>query len=137
MSAFSLFSLGLFTQGESALANTKDSTSPEIQLAETNEEPVIVPYINWSGSAYISKDNWSNITSSNNFFKDSPKITNNSNNPGDLTVRVLNSKGAQVGSSKTVKLGKTVKLDQIPAFSGTYTIQAKSTKAGYHTIKVD
>lgn len=78
-----------------------------------------------------------NITSSNNIFPDSPLVTSDANNPGNVTIRVINEKGAQVGETKTIAPGSSVRLDQIPAFSGTYTIQGKASVAGTYTFNID
>ena len=80
--------------------------------------------VKWKGTAYLSKGNWCNVTSSNNIFPDSPKVTNYGSNPSTIKVRILNSNGAQVGETKSIAPGQTVRLDRIPAFSGTYTLQA-------------
>ena len=73
----------------------------------------------------------------NNVFPDSPTVTSDANNPGTVTLRVIDDKGKQVGSTKTVSPGKDVVLDQIPALSGTYTIQGKASVAGTYTFNVD
>lgn len=53
-------------------------------------------------------------------------------------MRIINSKGKKVGRTKTIKAGKTVKMDKIPALSGTYTLQAMAVdKAGSYTITID
>lgn len=46
-------------------------------------------------------------------------------------------KGNQIGSTKSVLPGEDVVLDQIPAFSGTYTIQGKASVDGTYTFNVD
>ena len=78
------------------------------------------------------------VTSSNNIFPDSPKVTNYDSNPSTIKVRILNSNGAQVGETKSIAPGQTVRLDRIPAFSGTYTLQAcPDGDSGYYTISID
>ena len=67
----------------------------------------------------------------------SPWSPSDANNPGTVTLRVIDDKGKQVGSTKTVSPGKDVVLDQIPALSGTYTIQWKASVAGTYTFNVD
>ncbi|MMZ48184.1 hypothetical protein D1872_98470 [compost metagenome] len=98
---------------------------------------VVVPYVNWSGSAYLTTGAYSNITSSNNFFNDSPTVTNGANSPGSVTFRVVDDTGAQVGSTKTVAAGKSVELDSIPWNAGDYTLQGKASKTGYYNITID
>ncbi|WP_304681788.1 hypothetical protein [uncultured Clostridium sp.] len=94
--------------------------------------------VKWKGTAYLSKGNWCNVTSSNNIFPDSPKVTNYGSNPSTIKVRILNSNGAQVGETKSIAPGQTVRLDRIPAFSGTYTLQAcPDGDSGYYTISID
>lgn len=97
------------------------------------------PRIYWNGTAYLSTVSWNNITASNNIFPDSPLITSDSKNPGTVTVRVLNDRGEQVGGTKTMQPGESARLDQIPAFSGTYTIQGKVILGygGTYTFTVD
>lgn len=97
----------------------------------------IQPRINWSGTAKLNTTSYQNITSSNNIFPDSPTVTSDANNPGKVTLRVIDDKGKQIGSTKTVSPGDDVVLDQIPALSGTYTIQGKASVAGTYTFNVD
>lgn len=102
------------------------------------QSSTVQPRVNWTGVAYVSKAYWCNITSSNNLFPDSPLVTNHAGNPGEIKVRIINEDGKQVGETKTVKAGKSVRMDQIPAASGTYTLQAKATKTnGNYTITID
>lgn len=118
----------------SALA-AENSNQTETNI---NEENVVQPRVNWTGNARLSTDGYYNVTSSNNIFKDSPKVTNHAGNPGTIKVRIINGNGKQVGSTKEIKVGKTVTMDQIPAFSGTYTLQAKAvSEAGSYTITID
>ncbi len=107
----------------------------ELDIPYAEEE---IEEVCWSGSAYVSTSYYCNVTSSNNIFPDSPKVTNNANNPGTIKVRIINSSGQQVGEVKTIAVGESVTMDQIPAFSGTYTLQAKATAtSGYYTISID
>ena len=91
----------------------------------------VSPCIYWTGTAKLNTTDYVNITSSNNIFPDSPLVTS------DATIRVINEKGAQVGETKTIAPGSSVRLDQIPAFSGTYTIQGKASVAGTYTFNID
>lgn len=109
--------------------------STEINKEENN---VIQPRVDWTGRARLNTDVFYNVTSSNNIFRDSPKVTNHSGNPGRIKVRIINSSGKQVGKAKEIKAGSSVKMDRIPALSGTYTLQAKALdKAGSYTITID
>lgn len=116
-----------------AFAATPEIVSPDIPTEYTE----IQPRINWSGTAKLNTTSYQNITSSNNVFPDSPTVTSDANNPGKVTLRVIDDKGKQIGSTKTVSPGDDVVLDQIPAFSGTYTIQGKASVAGTYTFNVD
>lgn len=116
------------------------STASNIANAEelTSSDGEITPYVSWSGSAYLVTDVYSNVTSSNNIFPDSPTVTNNVSNAGSIKVRIVNSSGKQVGSAKEIRKGKSVVLDKIPAGSGTYTLQAKAIdKEGRYLISID
>lgn len=94
--------------------------------------------VKWTGSTYLTSGQWGNVTSSNNIFPDKPLVTNHANNPGELQVRILNSSGKQVGTTKNVKPGKSVRMDSIPAFSGTYTLQANPVEnSGTYTVSID
>ena len=97
----------------------------------------VSPCTYWTGTAKLNTTDYVNITSSNNIFPDSPLVTSDANNPGNVTIRVINEKGAQVGETKTIAPGSSVRLDQIPAFSGTYTIQGKASVAGTYTFNID
>lgn len=94
--------------------------------------------IYWSSTAYLVTNAYSNVTSSNNIFNDSPVVTNNAGNKGAIKVKIVNSNGAQVGSVKTIGKGKTVRLDSIPWNSGTYTLKAMAVSStGTYAIKID
>ena len=114
------------------------AATPEVNTPDTSSTYTTVqPRINWTGTAKLNTTSYQNITSSNNVFPDSPTVTSDANNPGTVTLRVIDDKGKQVGSTKTVSPGKDVVLDQIPALSGTYTIQWKASVAGTYTFNVD
>ena len=99
---------------------------------------VVEPQVNWSGNAYLTTAAYSNVTSSNNVFNDRPTVTNDSGNLGTITVKIVNSSGEQIGGTKTISKGKSVKLDSIPWNSGTYTLKAKaSSKNGTYRISID
>jgi hypothetical protein len=69
---------------------------------------------------------------------DRPTVTNAAGNKGAIKVRIINAKGEQVGTVKTVNAGKSAKLDSIPWNSGTYTLQAKAvSSAGTYFITID
>lgn len=55
----------------------------------------VSPCIYWTGTAKLNTTDYVNITSSNNIFPDSPLVTSDANNPGNVTIRVINEKGAQ------------------------------------------
>lgn len=112
-----------------------ESATPQNDTAVANED--VSPYIHWTGTAKLTTGDYSNITSSNNIFPDSPLVTSDANNPGSVTIRVVDDAGGQIGETKTVSAGSSVRLDQIPALSGTYTIQGKATVAGTYTFTVD
>ena len=122
----------------SATAFAAEPVSSDTPIASTTQDE-ITPRIYWSGTAELTKTTWNNITSSNNIFPDSPLITSDSSNPGTVTVRVLNGDGEQVGGTKTMRPGESARLDQIPAFSGAYTIQGfvYSGSAGTYSFTVD
>lgn len=110
------------------------------QNIEANEtiEKAAQPRVNWTGKARLGMVVYYNVTSSNNIFRDSPKVTNHAGNPGKIRVRIINSKGEQVGAVKDIAAGKSVTMDKIPALSGTYTLQAKALeKEGSYTITID
>lgn len=89
----------------------------------------------WSGSVYLDNNNYCNITTYNNFWRDSPKVTNDASNKNSITVRAINESGEVVASAVTVKPGQTVKLDQIKALEGKITFQAKGIN-GYYRISL-
>lgn len=111
----------------------------DVQNFQQEQVPISRRRVNWSGTAYISDASYTNVTSSNNLFNDRPEVTNNAGNSGTLSFRIINSKGEIVGSSKSCAVGSSVRMDEIPFNSGTYTLQAKagSGKAGNYSIKID
>lgn len=130
--------MGMCVVMVSASTSALAAEIPDQKELSINEENIIQPRVNWTGNARLSTDGYYNVTSSNNIFRDSPKVTNHAGNPGTIKVRIINGNGKQVGNTKEIKAGKTVTMDQIPAFSGTYTLQAKAiSKAGSYTITID
>lgn len=129
----SLLSVSIFgVSGQSTFASTSDLTG--------SDETEIRPYVNWTGTAYLTTSAYSNVTSSNNFFSDRPVVTSNASNIGTISVRVINSKGEQVGSAYAIAPGKSQKLDAIPWKSGTYTLQAiaiETNKSGTYVIGIN
>ena len=89
------------------------------------------------GNAALTAGKWVNIMSSNNVFPDSPLVTNHSGNKGVIEVRILNQHWQQVGSIKSVGTGESVRMDQIPALSGNYTLQGRPVLSGTYTISID
>lgn len=126
-SVFASEDLGVM-ESQSDFVNIENSSSDEHQ---------ITPYINWDGSANLVTHLFSNITSSNNWFNDSPKVISNINNPGLVYLRVMSSNGSQIGDVKIVAPGKSVVLDEIPFNSGTYTIQGMGTVSGAYYFDID
>ena len=130
--------LGMCVVMASTSTSTLAAETPYQKEANIDEGNMIQPRVNWTGKARLGTGNYYNVTSSNNIFRDSPKVTNHAGNPGTIKVRIINSKGKKVGRTKTIKAGKTVKMDKIPALSGTYTLQAMAVdKAGSYTITID
>lgn len=111
---------------------------PHQKEMSVGDENVKQPRVYWKGNARLSTDGYYNVTSSNNIFNDSPKVTNHAGNPGTIRVRIINEAGEKVGRTKDIEAGKTIQMDQIPAFSGRYTLQAKALdSAGTYTITID
>lgn len=84
----------------------------------------------WQGTAFLSTEAYCNITGANNWVKEAPVIMSDPDNPGSVQLRVLDGNSAVIGSEKTLAPGKSVRLDTIPALSGTYVIQGKVTESG-------
>jgi len=130
----SCLSLSIF--GLSAVSSSVSASSTELVNEPSSME--IQPRVKWSGNAYITTTGFSNVTSSNNIFNDSPRVTNDSGNSGSILVKVVNANGYQVGKTKEIAKGKTVTLDKIPWNSGTYTLKAKAiTKNASYRITID
>lgn len=105
------------------------------EIAASERE--VTPRIKWNGTAWLTTSGFCTITTSNNIFDDDPLVESDGNNAGDVTIRVLNEKGQQVGSTKTVSPGSSVRLDMIPANSGTYRIQGKASVEGNYAFNID
>lgn len=80
---------------------------------------------------------YNNIATSNNLFPDQPIVYSNGNNPGTVLIRVLDDKGQVVGNVKRVAPDSSVRLDTIPAMSGTYTIQGQTAVSGNYTFTIN
>lgn len=68
-----------------AFAATPEIIQQDIPTGYTE----VQPRINWSGTAKLNTTSYQNITSSNNIFPDSPTVTSDANNPGKVTLRVV------------------------------------------------
>lgn len=112
--------------------------APAVACEVEENSDKITPRVAWSGTAYVEKGKWCNVTSSNNIFPDKPKVTNGSASPGKLQVRIVNEAGKIIGSVMDVEVGGSVKMDNIPALSGTYTLQANAVElSGTYYISID
>lgn len=111
-------------------------TNSQENVIQEEESKSIQPRINFNSTVYLDCD-WKQITSSNNLFPDSPLVSNPSDNPGDFQLRVFNDSGVQVGSTKTVSRGTSIRLDQIPALSGYYSVECKASVSGEYHITID
>lgn len=119
----------------SVLFNGSAVYAAETDTPYTEEE---IEEVNWSGQAYVPTGHYVNITSSNNIFTDTPTITNGSNNPRIIFVRIVNSAGAVVAGPLAVEPGHSVQLGPIPWNSGIYTLQAMAMEvAGDYFITID
>ncbi len=121
----------------SLIAALAGKSKSEIIAADSVVQGQIQPHVNGSGTVYLAANQWCNVTSSNNVFPYKPKITNDASNPCYIKLRIVNEVGEVVGKEKEVEAGKSVTMDNIPAFSGTYTLQAYSEKEGNFTISID
>lgn len=116
-----------------AFAATK-AEAPETSATSTE----VSPRIYWKGTVALNTTSYTTITDSNNIFPDSPKVISHIDNPGPVSIRVIDEDGQPVGKSYTVAAGNDVTLDRIPAFTGTYTIQGKATMtSGNFTFTID
>lgn len=123
--------------GNTSQADAATTANTDVNVSTVNENHEIMPLINWTGNAYLAKGIWTNVTGSNNFFKDTPEVTNKAGNPGTVKFRILDGKGNVVDTSGNVAVGASVKLGPIKAFAGNYTIQAYTDTAGTYSITVD
>lgn len=123
----------LFISSVPALAS--EPIAEKTEYSTENSEQ-IEPRINWSGSAYLTANVYSNIVTSNNVFPDNPKVINDANNPGTVLIRVKSSTGEIIGNVKRVAPGQSVTLDTIPAMSGTYVIQGQAGVSGNYYFHI-
>ena len=91
---------------------------------------------NWTGTAYLAKDEWGNVIADNNIFDVDVTVTNTEENPGPVVIQIVDSAGALLGEEKTLTPGETVTFKDIPWDSGTVLIQAKATIEGVYEFKV-
>lgn len=132
----SCLSLSIFGGSVGATnVNAEGLTLTNGQESKTTE---VRPLVNWTGDAYITTTGFSNVTSSNNIFSDSPRVTNASGNAGAIEVKIVDSLGEQIGKTYTIQKGKTVQMDKIPWNTGSYTLRAKAVSGnGSYTISIN
>lgn len=114
---------------------TNSVSAEAVEQSEANE--AVQSRIYWNGSAYLQSGLFCTIVGSNNLFGDAPLVTSNANNPGTVMLRVVNGSGAVVGNIKRVAPGESVRLDTIPATSGTYTIQGRTAVSGTYSFVIN
>lgn len=133
----SCLSLSIF--GGSVGVNNVNAEGLTLTNEQESKTTEVRPLVNWSGDAYITTTGFSNVTTSNNFFNDSPRVTNASGNAGAIEVKIVDeSSGAQIGKTYTIEKGKTVQMDKIAWNTGTYTLKAKAvSKNGTYTISIN
>jgi len=125
-------------QEKAAMTENTDATEiTDVIESPINDNIAITPRINWTDSAALTKNVWGNVIGSNNIFRDTPTITNWAGNPGEAVFRIVDGSENIIAESDYVKPGKSTKLGSIPAFSGTYTLQAMVEKTGNYTIEID
>lgn len=119
-------------------STTVSASAAEIpdNTSVTVAEQTVTPRINWDGTAWLVTTGFCTITTSDNLFDDAPLVISDGNNAGVVTIRVLNEKGVQVGSEKDVAPGDSIRLDMIPAGSGTYRIQGKAEVEGNYYFDI-
>ncbi|MHC8514643.1 hypothetical protein [Sporosarcina sp. ITBMC105] len=123
--------------GNTPQANAAKTDHINVNESDLTENDEISAMIDWSGNVYLTRNVYSNVIGSNNIFTDSPTITNRAGNPGTVVFRIVDGKGNIIAKSGYVDPGTSVKLGPIPAFSGTYTIQASAEVTGTYNIAVD
>ncbi len=104
---------------------------------DTNSQEEIEPHLDYEHKSYLSTNGWSNVVNDNNWLNAELEVTNDSNNPGDIYVRVVDENGKIIVSSTFIELGDTITLDKIEFNAGKFYVQAKAKdEAGNYTIKV-
>ena len=89
-------------------------------------------------SSSLSMDHYCNIGTVHNVFSYSPEICSDENNIGDVYIRILDSKGKIIGTEIKVEPGCKTVISDIPALSGTCTIQGKAENIdGAYTFFVE
>ncbi len=131
--SFTFVLISVFTTSIYASDNNLKFNESELLITSENN---IQPRWSWPGTAYLSNESYCNITTYNNFWKDSPKVTNGASNKYSITVRAINEKGEIVCPEQTILPGETVKLNRINAFEGKITFQGKSTEKGDYYISL-
>lgn len=82
--------------------------------------------IDWRDSVYLTPYSWNNIAYDNNLFGEYIDVTNKGDNIDSIWVRIQDEDGNVICGPTWIQSGTTATLGRVPAFSGTYTIQAKS-----------
>lgn len=132
-----LFALALCLTQVLPMEVSAATTTPESNVTNFEGENVD-PHFHWNDTVTLTITAWSNLTSYNNLFADSPTVTNHANSDGDLKVRVIDGNGNVIVSETTVPAGESVTLAKIPATSGKCTFQAKAiTRQGSFRIDID
>lgn len=111
---------------------------PKTELPETSVASTeVTPRISWSGTVYLNTSEFREVTTSNNIFSDRPLVKSHIKNPGSVVIRVYDEAGQPIGQNVRVAAGSSVRLDKIPAFSGTYTIEAMAiSSSGDYTFSI-
>lgn len=136
LSTFMIVSVSILSFTIYTYNNCLKFNNSEIVIFENNPKQNSKQNNYWSGNANLNNENFCNIINYNNFFADTPTITNDISNNEAITIRFINESGEIVSSEKTINPGETVKLDKIDPFKGMLTIQGVSEKSSsyYFTL---
>lgn len=113
------------------------ATAPDESVAP-RESSEIQPRLNFNGPVYLTVGHWAVITGDNNFVAAELEIHSDIDNPGTVSIRVLDHERNQIGKTYVASPGETVRTGIIPAYVGNFSVEAKPisvTGTYYFTVE--
>lgn len=106
-----------------------------LEVSETTSSTEVSPRINKTVSVSLNNTSWTTVVSDNNWFDAYVNVLNSAENPGTITVQIINEKGKIIDGPSTISAGNSADFT-VPSSAEKYTVKAKGNSGTYSiTVK--